>query len=905
MEADRTEAVGVLQSTNPNVRGVAGRVRTSRGRELGAGVALAALALTAAPALAQSAAQPSASGSGQATGEARGEPARSLEVVVVTAQRRSEELQNVPVAVTAFTASELERRNITEALELVQYVPNLIGHNNTGLATANTYFIRGIGDTESLASKDPPVGTYIDDIYFARQSANNFAFFDIDRIEVLRGPQGTLYGRNTTGGSINVFIKKPRDAFGGQVEVGVGAFGKRAIRASADLPVNERLLTKVSGYFTEDDGYVKNVVTRETLNAESNHGGRLAVRALITDDLQWDGFVLHMHAAGSNLINFACDPSLPGNIVNTATCGGRFASTGLRVANNGASQYPTLTIANGKGAKPLGNETDTTIFGSNLQYVFGDAATLNVITGWVTSDQSYNLDFFDGRAAPSFSFVLDPATGRPTSYAIAGNVSAGGPVVGRAGGFAIAAIAKTEQFTQEIKLNGALFDGRIDYVAGLFYFDETNDSDFADILTNAGTGVATLLADRRLVNTTEAWAAYAQVDFNLTDTVKLTAGVRHTDEKKTYSFFDNRPACAVSPLPANCIDDRNFAAVDIDANPATPPVFIPRDQQLSIWTPRFAVNWKPLDDVLVFASATRGFRSGGQSARATSVRFLLPFGPETVWSYEAGAKTQWFDDRLRVNATLFKADTSDLQGGSAFVTTNVTTGAQTLTFVTRNFGDFKNQGLELELMALPVPGLTLSASAGYQKAKYILDAGRVDAYGTLSATAQIAECRAALAGAPSPRGDTRLATARAQSSCGNGVVTPTGELAKPPRTPEWTVTLGASYEIPAPALGGSITPSLNLLYTSDQEVGTSNTSFHLNAAGVLNVNGDGPFITGSFSEAHWVMNASVGYETDSGDWSASIECSNCLNVKYPQSTLSNFSYLNQPATWMAKLRRTW
>ena len=832
-------------------------------------------------------------------------PANALEEVVVTAQRRAEVLQDVPVSVSAFTAAEMDRRNITDALDLVQYVPNLIGHNNTGLATANTYFIRGIGDTESLASKDPPVGTYIDDIYFARQSANNFSYFDIDRIEVLRGPQGTLYGRNTTGGSINVFIKKPGTVYSGLAEAGYGSFDKRSARASVDLPLSDRLLTKVSGYYSKDDGYVDNVVTGETLNAEKNMGGRLAVRALVSDKVTWDGFALVMSADGSNLINFACNPAVVANITSGDDCGDRFASTGLRVKNNGANQYPTLTIANGKGAIPLGNETDTTLFGSNFEVRFGEAATLNVITGYVKTKQKYNLDFFDGRAAPSFTFIIDPATGRPTSFGIAGNVSAGGAVVGRAGGFAIAADAASEQFTQELKLTGDLFDGRVSYVTGFFYFDEENRSDFADILTSAATGVATLLADRTLRNATEAWAGYFQADLNLTDQIKLTAGVRYTDEEKQYSFADNRLICGATPLPANCIDNRNFIGVDIDVNPATPAINLPRGQEFAIWTPRFAANWTPTEDILLFASATKGFKSGGQSARATAVRFLLPFEPETVWSYELGAKTEWFENRLRGNATVFKADTKDLQGGSAFITTNLVTGAQTLSFVTRNFADFENEGLELEVQAVPIRGLNLGMSLGYQKAKYLLDAGRVDEYGTLSTTAQMAECRAALAGLASPRSDTRTPQQRAQSSCGSGVVTPSGTLAKPPRTPEVTLTLTGSYEVPVPALRGSIIPSVNMIYTSDQEVGTSNTSFYRNASGVLNVNGDGQFITGSFSDAHYVTNASIAYTSDDDLWYASVDCSNCFDETFPQSTLSNFSYLNQPMTWMLKVRRKW
>ncbi|NJS14101.1 MAG: Plug domain-containing protein, partial [Sphingopyxis sp.] len=182
-------------------------------------------ALLAAPAMAQTSAQPDDDRAG-------------LEDIVVTAQRREESAQDVPIALSAFSAAELERRNVTDALALTQYVPNLIATNNTGLSTANTYYIRGIGDGESLASKDPPVGTYIDDIYFSRQSTNNFAYFDIERIEVLRGPQGTLFGRNTTGGAVNVHLKKPAEEFEGYVEAGYGRFDQVSLRGGVDLPVS-------------------------------------------------------------------------------------------------------------------------------------------------------------------------------------------------------------------------------------------------------------------------------------------------------------------------------------------------------------------------------------------------------------------------------------------------------------------------------------------------------------------------------------------------------------------------------------------------------------------------------------------------------------------------------------------
>jgi iron complex outermembrane recepter protein len=829
--------------------------------------------------------------------------ASGLESVVVTAQRREEKAQTVPIAMSAFSATELARRNITDALSLTQYVPNLVAANNTGLGTANTYYIRGIGDGESLASKDPPVGTYIDDIYFSRQSANNFAFFDVERVEVLRGPQGTLFGRNTTGGAVNVHLKKPATTRQGYIEAGFGKFGQTSLRGGIDLPASDALLTKLSAYYGADDGYVKNTTTGETLNDRTNYGARLGVRARAAT-FTWDGFATYMHAAGSNLVNFECDPAAPSN------CNGRYATTGLLKANNGASQYPALVLGNGKANLPLGNETNTQIIGSNFSIPLGDAK-LNLITGYVDTRQKYNLDFFDGRAAPGYTFVVDPATGRPSGYNIAANVSAGGVVRGRPGGFAIAAIAKSDQFTQEAKLTGSVFDGFVSYVGGFFYLKEKNYSDFADISTGTAAAAAppaaafpvTLLADRILRNSTDTWAAYAQFDFNFTDQLKLTAGARFTTEKKEYNFSDNRPQCQTTPVLPTCIDNANFINVDNDLNPATPAINIPRDQSIKIWTPRLAVDYQLTDDAMVYASATRGFKSGGQSARSTAVRLLLPFSAETVWSYELGARSEWFNRRLRANVTAFTATTKNLQGGSAFVTTNLTTGAQTLSFVTRNFANLENKGIEFDITAVPVKGLNLTVSGGYQDAKYKIDPNRTDFYGTVSTFAQQRECQAALAGLASPRGDTRLATARAQSSCGNGVVTPTGDIAKPIRTPKWTVSGGVAYDIPVSGLGATITPSVNFAYMGAHEVGSANVSIWRSASGVLNSVRDGEFVTGSYSAAHTVINAGVAFRTDDKLWSGSIDCSNCTNEAFPQASLSNFTYLNPPMTWSVKVKR--
>jgi Outer membrane cobalamin receptor protein len=164
--------------------------------------------------------------------------ALEIEEIVVTAERREASVQDTPIAVSAYGEQQMEVLQIDNTIDLVNVVPNLFGGNNTGLGTANMYYMRGQGNDESIATFDPPVGTYVDDVYVTRQNANNFALFDVERIEVLRGPQGTLYGRNTTGGAIALIMKKPAEEFGGYAEVGMERFSKRSFKASLDIPTD-------------------------------------------------------------------------------------------------------------------------------------------------------------------------------------------------------------------------------------------------------------------------------------------------------------------------------------------------------------------------------------------------------------------------------------------------------------------------------------------------------------------------------------------------------------------------------------------------------------------------------------------------------------------------------------------
>ena len=822
---------------------------------------LAASSLAAMPAMAQDTAADSE------TAQQSG----GLTTIVVTAQRRDESVQNVPIAISAFDGGELARRGVTNALEVAQFVPNLVAVNNTGLGSANAYYLRGIGNSETIPTFDPPIGTYVDDIYISRQNSNNLSLFDVERVEVLRGPQGTLFGRNTTGGAVSVFLAEPDNDFGGYAEIGYGSYNRIEGRASVDLPLAETFAVKVSGYWQNDDGYAQNTTTGERTNEVDGWGARIGLAGDLSDSVRWTGSYIHTESKAANLLNFDCDPANPTN------CDGRFVTTGY-----GKDDTFAGLLTGEKNGYGLGADTTMDFISSNFEIGLGDDWSVNLITGYVYTTQDYALDFADGRGLPSISTPTPPVIG----YSF--------------GGFSIANEGEFSQLSQEIKFNGSVADGLLDIVGGVYYFEEDSFSDFGDVFTlpfaPPPVGFPFVLADRTLRNSTVAYAGYLQGDLNLTDQLTVTAGVRYTDETKTFSVSDNRASCNDGTLEASCISNANLIA----SNAA----IIPQEQSIKIWTPRFAINFKPSEDFLLFASATRGFKSGGWNARGTSPSLLLPFAPEKAWSYEVGFKSEFLDNRIRVNLTAYLLDVSDIQIPSAFTAAN-----GSISFITRNFADYENKGIELEINAVPADGVNLFAAFGYQDDKYKLGAGgpQFDAFGVESVLSQQARCQTQLAAGLIPGGGGGGTTGRPPeaTACGVGIVTADGNIAEPVRTPDFTLAIGGSY---AAEMGGglTLTPAVNASWRDKSEVGTSNFSIYnspvTSSSGTTfagNPFGNGAFVTGSFSDARWIVNGTLTLASDSG-WSLSAECRNCLDQEAIESSLADYSYLNAPRTWMVR-----
>jgi iron complex outermembrane receptor protein len=342
-----------------------------------------------------------------------------------------------------------------------------------------------------------------------------------------------------------------------------------------------------------------------------------------------------------------------------------------------------------------------------------------------------------------------------------------------------------------------------------------------------------------LDNTTSSLAVYAQGDFKLTATLTATAGLRFTHEEKEVAFRDNRPAAA----PAARLDTANLVAAGI-----------PTTLSKNVTTPRLALAWQAQRDTMLFASATRGFKSGGWNARGTSPATLQPFEAETIWSYEAGWRTAFLGNRLRFNGTLFQSTTKKLQTPSAF-----TAPSGAVTFITRNFADLGNQGAELDLNWAATPNLNLLLAIGTQDAEYkniaqsILD--------------QQARCRQGIAN--------NDATLRA--SCLNGIVDAAGNIAPPVRVPKQTVTLGADYTL---RFGGlKLTGAGYAAYSSRTSVGTAANAF---AAG------------------HTVVNASLALADGQDKWRVVLDCSNCSDKVWIHSFLAGLNYLPDPRRYTLK-----
>ncbi len=567
----------------------------------------------------------------------------ALQEIVVTAQKRAENLQDTPIAIYAVTGESLEQMNVANIGSLATSSPALVYSEAGG---ESQLYIRGIGSNIFSVGVDQSVATHIDGIYVGRANMGLTQFLDVDRIEILRGPQGTLYGRNATGGAINLISRQPTDEVEGYGSILFGSFDRREIKAALSGPLGAGWSARVALRGVKDDGY-----TEDLDPAGSNRIDDTDLQA-IRGTLKWS------------------------NDTVTATLSGDYSE----FQNGNTSIYPidNVGLAESFGAVPTGDihktRNNTPSFHDwqtggltlNLDWKISDTLTLTSLTGYREwdSDFLFNTDGTEIEITRS-TFIYG-----------------------------------SSQKSTELRLAGD--QGWGNWLVGGYWFDEEKFGGLG--LVRSGFTPPTVQAPRSFIfladGTGTASAVFGQATWKLGEQWSITGGVRYNEEEKD-DLLQNSTLLPDTEL-LGLFTQRPFPA-------ATPATTRNASRKWTAWTPKFGIDWRPSDDQLYYASYSKGFKSGGFNDLSV---INPPFDPEYVKSYEIGAKTEWLDNTLRLNASAFYYDYSDLQ-----VSVFASLGNITTTFTT-NAAEATVQGVELELQARPVANLDLAASISYLDATY-------------------------------------------------------------------------------------------------------------------------------------------------------------------------------------------
>jgi iron complex outermembrane receptor protein len=629
----------------------------------------AALALTAtsataqdAPAVAQDAAAP------EANAETSG-----LEEIVVTAQKREENLQRTPIAITAFSAGELERTGSSNILDLNTRVPNVFigGGGGAGRAAAS-FYIRGIGvDAETLA-KEPGVGLYIDDIYYGKAAGALISVFDMESIEVLRGPQGTLFGKNTIGGAIRYTTKKPKlGETTADVEANFGTMDRKDLKGAVNLPLGDNLALRVSAATLNQDGYVRNLATGGKQG--DDHVDALRGQLRFQKDrwdvnLAVDGIWSHNRGEPRSLESLSQIGQLANwnNVVRgTAPVPvGQDPSIYKGIIDNRYVTGPYKTYGTF-----FGNTLDT--WGATLSaaYDVNDSLTVKSLTAY-------------RRVKMSFKSDVDVTPFDESQVGVTGDYP---------------------WFSQELQLIGDTFDKRLQYILGAYYFHETPErvEDRQYHFEPDGN----MQFDR--VKTTSK-ALFGQASFDFTDWFKLTLGGR-------YSVDDKDARTTRTRVVLNTPAARNAYNAALGTNlplNAIVPLTGRGKTSFKDFAPRIAAQIQATRDLMIYGSAAKGYRAGGfnNGVNPTSPNFgVLPFENEEVWTYETGFRSELLNRRLRLNVSAFYSDYKNLQ---------ISASQGGVYILIANVAKARIRGIEAEASAVLFDGLTIGGTLGILDSKY-------------------------------------------------------------------------------------------------------------------------------------------------------------------------------------------
>lgn len=604
----------------------------------------------------------------------------ALEEIVVTAQKREESLQDVPLAVTALTAAEIEKTFARDIQDIESISPNLIVDPILGNGTA-AISIRGMQLNDVEKSFDPAVAVYLDGVYLASTTGALLNVWDAEAVEVLRGPQGTLFGRNTIGGLLHIRRAKPTGETGVKAAFTYGRFDQFDAKGAINLPsfAGDTLATKISYVYQSGGGYFRNTV-RDEREGETDYLS-LSASALWTPT---EDFELH-------LIYDYIDDNTPTRPVTSLTgqdelfCGVVGLGCGEPPSNDDFHRTTTTT-------EPQEAFLQTHSIIANASWLLNEDHEIAAVVAYRDTDEDAQQEF-DGVEADLFR------TQRPQ---------------------------KSDQFSVELRLQSNWMEDRIKSVFGLYYWDssyELNQSTTSPAFFGPPIpgGIASAQAFFNQEN--KSYSLFGQVDAEVVDNLTLSLGGRWLEEKKkacglqgttfvdtgftpvvSYGFtgFENCQAAVYTPT---YVDPVTGAVVAQDGN-----------EKWNKFTPRVALTYAfegESANGIVFASYSEGFRSGGFNGRSTDGFSLGPYDPEKVESYELGFKTQWLDNRLRFNLTGFMTDYNNKQEDVVFPDPQ-----QVTVTVVENAASASIDGIEAELTVVPTEGLTIGANLGYLDASY-------------------------------------------------------------------------------------------------------------------------------------------------------------------------------------------
>ena len=631
----------------------------------------------------------------------------SLEEIVVTARKRAENLQDTPISISAFTARTLEKRQINSANQLSQVTPNLIFDTNAPVSASNSaaqVYIRGVGQSDFQALNDPGVGIYIDGVYYARTIGSVVELLDLEKLEVLRGPQGTLFGRNTIGGAIDIRTKAPDlEENSGYAKITMGSDDRIDAVLVGNLVLNEQLA--VRGFFAtrNRDGYVTRVAGGPDLGNDNTDHARLRVLWQPSDDITVD------ISADYNKEDENGGP-LVFNRNNPLAAFQRGASF---FAGCPGAVFPAPV-------QPIPNIDDTRCSNSFVQVRNGefsteqDFETFSKLETWgVAATVSWDLDWVTVKSITSYRDLASSAArdADGTSLRILHTSS----------------VTEDRQFSQELQFTGTGFDDRLNWVTGLYFFDQ-HAEDESLILLPEFVGEFILVGPADI----QSKAIFAQGTYEVTDNLSLTVGLRYTDEDKMFNPQSRVSSETATFVLADSIVSDDYIALlnsltpdgtaaPIVINPPTPisivtlgagTFLVPTDaveSNASAFTPMVNVSYRLNESLMTYITYSEGFKGGGVNFRETIPNFgSIPFDPESVTQYEIGFKSDWFERRLRVNASAFHTNYNDIQV--------VVTPQLVPTVINAAAG--KVRGFELEVTALPTADLLITAGVGYTDTEY-------------------------------------------------------------------------------------------------------------------------------------------------------------------------------------------